>query len=62
LSFSNRPWVPWKILFAFLNPKAQQNIKKRKKWQQQNTQRAGCQWLMPVSLATQEAEIRRIMS
>jgi hypothetical protein len=22
---------------------------------------AGCQWLMPVILATQEAEIRRIM-
>jgi hypothetical protein len=25
-----------------------------------STEKAGCQWLMPVILATQEAEVRRI--
>jgi hypothetical protein len=40
------------FLFCFVIKNSIPNIKK--------TGLAGCQWLMPVILATQEAEIRRI--
>jgi hypothetical protein len=48
-------WWFWRLEVQDLAPTSERGLT-----QHQNNGRAGCRWLTPVFLATQEAEIRRI--